>query len=154
MHTFIGFCQRLMRRDTASGDLFAVPQPAAPVPASMDHRATLGHLLGDMMAASGLDRYEIAARASRLAGKEVSKYMLDAYTAESREEFNLPAWLIPALETACDSHAITAWLATARGGRLYVGPDALAAELGRIERQREALTAQARGIKDTLRKTR
>lgn len=141
-------------RDTRTADLFAVPHAAAPVPASMDFRATVAHLLAQMLAESGVDRYEIAARASRLAGKEVSKYMLDAYTAESREEFNLPLWLLPALETACASNVLTAWLAGTRGGRLYVGVDALAAELGRIEQQRDALHTQAAEIKDTLRRVR
>jgi len=39
-----------------------------------------------------------------------------------------------------------------RGGRLYVGADALAAELGRIERQRDALHAQASTIKRRLKR--
>lgn len=144
----------MTRRDTTTADLFAVPRPAAPVPASMDYRATVAHLLAQMLAESGVDRYEIAARASRLAGKDVSKYMLDAYTAESRDEFNLPLWLLPVIESACASHALTAWLASTRGARLYVGVDALAAELGRIEQQRDALHTQASALKDTLRRVR
>lgn len=141
------------RRDTQTPDLFAVPQPAAPVPASMDYRATLAHLIADMLRESGHDRYALAAMTSRLVGKEVSKYMLDAYTAESREEFNLPAYLIPALETACESHAISNWLAGVRGARLMVGRDAVTAEIGRIERQRDELTEQIRAIKARLRRT-
>lgn len=137
-------------RDDRTPDLFAVPVAPGNAPASMDYRATIAHLLAEMIAASGLDRYEIAARASRLAGKDVSKYMLDAYTAESRDEFNLPLWLLPALEEACQSTQLTSWLCATRGGRLYVGADALAAELGRIERQRDALHAQAHTIKQRL----
>ena len=142
----------MSRRDSLTPDLFEVPVAPAALPASMDHRATIAHLLGEMFVASGLDRYEIAARASRYAGKDISKYMLDAYTAESREEFNPPLWLIPAVEAACDSHLLTSWLCTVRGGRLYVGADALAAELGRIERQRDALHAQASTIKRRLKR--
>lgn len=140
-------------RDALTPDLFAVPQPAAPVPASMDFRATVAHLLAEMLAISSMDRYEISARVSRLAGKDVSKYMLDAYTACSREEFNLPAWLVPVVEAVCNDHRVTAWLAGVGGGRLYLGADALAAELGRIEGQRDAMAVQARALKDTLRKT-
>lgn len=139
-----------MHRDERTPDLFEVPVEPAALPASMDHRATIAHLLAEMLAASGHDRYEIAARASRLAGKEVSKYMLDAYTAESRDEFNLPLWLLPAIEAACESHQLTTWLCVARGGRLFIGADALAAELGRIERQRDALHSQASIIKRRL----
>lgn len=144
----------MTRRDRLTTDLFAVPQPAAPVAASMDYRATVAHLLADMLAACGMDRYEVAARASRLAGKDVSKYMLDAYTAPSREEFNLPAWLVPVTEAVCNDHRVTAWLAGVGGGRLYLGADALAAELGRIEQQRDALHDSARVLKDTLRRSR
>lgn len=144
----------MTRRDARTQDLFAVPQPAAPVPASMDYRAVVAHLTTELLHASGLDRYEIAARASRLAGKDVSKYMLDAYTAESRDGFNLPAWLVPVIESVCNDHRITAWIAEVGGGRLYLGADALAAELGRIEGQRDAMALQARALKDTLRKTR
>lgn len=143
----------MSRRDAHTPDLFEVPLAPAPLAASMDHRAAIAHLLADMLAtahAAGLDRYEVAARASRLAAKDVSKYMLDAYTAESREEFNLPLWLLPALEAACGSHRLTSWLCAIRGGRLYVGEDALAAELGRIERQRDALHEQATTIKRRL----
>lgn len=143
----------MSRSDEITPDLFAVPHAAAPIPGSMDYRHDVAHLLAAMLATSGEDRYEIASRASRLAGKDVSKYMLDAYTAESREEFNIPLYLVPALETACASHKLTAWLAELRGGRLYVGADVLAAELGRIERQRQALQGQIRTIKQTLRGT-
>lgn len=144
----------MSRRDVRTPDLFAVPQPVAPVPASMDFRATIAHQVAEMLAASGVDRYEIAARASRLAGKDISKYMLDAYTACSREEFNLPAWLVPVIEAVCNDHRITAWLAGVGGGRLYLGADALAAELGGIEQQRDALQSRARALKDTLRRAR
>jgi len=143
----------MSRRDAITRELFAMPQPAAPAPASMDYRATVAHLLADMFAQSGLDRWEIAARASRLAGKEISKYMLDSYTAESREACNAPAWVIPVLETACNAHLVSNWMAGVRGGRLYIGGDALAAELGRIERQRDELASQARELRDTLRRT-
>lgn len=144
----------MTRRDATTRDLFAVPQPAAPAPASMDYRKTIAQLLAQMFVESGLDRYEIAARASRLAGKEISKYMLDAYTAESRDEYNAPAWVIPVLEAVCDSHQLSNWQAIVRGGRLFIGVDALAAEIGRIERQRDQLADQARSMKHTLRETR
>lgn len=120
----------------------------------MDYRAVVAQLIARMLADSGLSRFAVAAAVSELTGKEVSKYMLDAYTAESRDEFNAPAYLIPAIETACKSHLYANWLAGVRGGRLLIGRDALAAELGRIERQRDELAGQARALKDTLRRSR
>lgn len=123
-------------KDNRTLDLFEVPQPAAPLPGGMDYRAVVAGLIAEVLRASGADRHEIAARCSRLTGKEITKYMLDAYTSEAREEFNPPLWLVPALETACGTHSITNWLVSARGGRLLIGREALTADLGKLERQR------------------
>lgn len=151
--TVAGMNRRAVR-SSGTGDLFEVPQAPAPVPGSMDYRTVVAHLVSKMIAESGLDRFEVAARVSRLVAKDVSKYMLDGYTAESRDEFNAPAYLVPVIELVCDSHVFSNWLAGIRGGRLLVGRDALAAELGRIERQRDELGTQARQLKEQLRRGR
>lgn len=138
------------RADHKSGDLFSAPRPAVELPGAFDHRTVIAHLLASMFAASGLDRYAIAAQASRLAGKDVSKTMLDAYTSEAREEHNAPAWLIPALEAACSSHAFTEWLATQRGGRVLWGDETLHHDLSRLERIREEAEQHIRAIKAAM----
>lgn len=135
------------RPDHQSGDLFAAPRPAVEIAGAFDYRAVIAHLLADMFAASGLDRYAIAANASRLAGKDVSKTMLDAYTSEAREEHNAPAWLIPALEASCSSRAYTEWLAAQRGGRVLWGNETLHHDLSRLERIREQADDHIRAIK-------
>jgi hypothetical protein len=79
--------------DAYSGELFEIPQPPAQVPGSMDFRTTVSELVSTMLAEAhraGMDRYEVAARASRLAGRDVTFNMLNGYTATSREEFNVP----------------------------------------------------------------
>lgn len=147
----------MTRRDRVTVDLFEVPRPAAPVAGSMDYRPVITALVGQMLDAAARhakDRYQVAAEVSRLAGKEVSKYMLDAYSAPSRDEYNIPAWLMPLLESVCETHDYSVWLAGVRGARLSVGADALAAELGRIDRQRDELASQARAIKGQLRRVR
>lgn len=138
-------------RDPLTLDLFVeVPRPAAPTAASMDYRIEVAHQVSLVLKAAAGDRYAVAAEMSRLAGKEVTKLMLDAYSSEARETFNLPFYLVPALETACGSHVLTSWLADKRGARLYVGREALKAELGRLESQREELNSAAREIKRRL----
>lgn len=147
----------MTRRDRVTVDLFEVPRPATPTPGSMDYRPVITALVGQMLdaaARNGKDRYAVAAEVSRMAGKEVSKYMLDAYSAPSRDEYNIPAWLMPLLEAVCETHEYSVWLAGVRGARLSIGRDALAAELGRIDRQRDELGAQAKAIKDQLRRCR
>jgi hypothetical protein len=147
----------MKRRDTATADLFAIPRPAAPVPGSMDYRAHVTALVGEMLrdaAVAGLDRYEVATRASRLAGRDISKAMLDGYTAESREEFNAPLWLAPVLETVCSSTLLAEWHAAQRGGRLLVGAATLDAEIGRLEREREVAGERLRQLKEMRRTVR
>lgn len=139
-----------MRRDRHTGDLFPVPQAAAPVPASMDYRAQVSALVADMLRAADCDRHDLAARCSRLTGTDVSKHMLDAYASEARDTFNLPFWFAPVLESACASHDISNWLAGIRGGRLLVGRDALMAELGKLERMRDEAASMIRGLKKQM----
>lgn len=142
------------RSDGLTGDLFAIPRPAAPIPASMDFRAEVSHLMGDMLArahAGGLDRWEVASRASRLAGRDVSKNMLDGYTAESREEFNVPLWVSPVLEIVCSSTALSEWHGAKVGGQLVVGEATIDAEIGRLEAERDRAAQKIRGLKSLRR---
>lgn len=147
----------MSRRDHHTGDMFAIPRPACADPGAMDYRRAVSGLVAEMLAgaaAAGLDRYEVASRASRLTGKDVSKAMLDGYTAESREEFNVPLWLSPVLETVCSSTLLTAWAAGVRGGQLLVGADTIDAEIGRIERERDTAAERLRQLKDLRRRVR
>lgn len=144
----------MTQRDHQTADLFDAPRPAPEVPCSMDYRATVAHLVAEMLKAAASDRYDIAAQLSRLTGKDISKYMLDAYTSESREEFNLPAWLIGPLEVACKSHAFTHWLAEIRGGRLLVGEQALMHDLARWEQMRDEADENVKALKHRLRRPR
>lgn len=149
--------QSVPRADSLTGDLFAIPRPAAPIEGSMDYRRIVSNLISQMLAdaaASGIDRYEVASRASRLSGKDVSKAMLDGYTAESREEFNAPLWLSPVLETVCSSTVLTDWNADVRGGRFLVGAETLDAEIGRLSQQIDSAHAQLKQLRDLRRRAR
>lgn len=140
----------MRRRDDKTMDMFDVPQPAPQVPASMDYRATVAHLVAEMLKQAEGDRYRIAAEMSRLTGKEVTKAMLDAYTSEARDAWNIPFWLAAALEASCESHALTNWLADVRGGRLYLGRENLEAQLGKLIRAKEETDAQIRKLKKLI----
>ncbi|WP_164273478.1 hypothetical protein [Stenotrophomonas sp. B1-1] len=145
------------RQDALTGDLFAIPRPVAPVDGAMNYRKTVSALVGDMLngaRVAGLDRYEVAAKASRLAGRDVSKAMLDGYTAESRDEFNVPLWLAPVLEVVCDSTQLTEWLADVRGGRFLVGAATLDAEIGRRSREMDIAAAELKQLRELRRRVR
>jgi len=131
-------------------DLFPVPSPAPELPGQMDYRTQVATLVGDVLRGAVGDRFDVAAKMSRLTGKDVSKNMLDAYASDAREDHNLPLYLAPALEVVCESHALTAWLADVRGGRLLIGRDALNAELGKLERARDEAGKRIRQLKTLM----
>ena len=139
-----------MTRHTAASVapcLFDVPEPAPVSAGSQCYRLAVCQLVARMLHDTTKDRFAVAADMSRLCDREVSKYMLDAYASEGREEFNLPAYLLPVLEAACDSYQGTLWLASVRGGRFLVGKEALNAELGRLERLRDEAASKIKDLK-------
>jgi hypothetical protein len=143
------------RSDGHTGDLFQLPQRPIALPGSMDFRSCVSEMISVMLAVAskaGMDRHEVAARASRLSGKDVTKNMLDGYTAPAREEFNCPLWLAPVLETVCASTDLCNWHATVHGGQVLVGAAQLDAEIGRLMREREQADAQLRNLKEIRRR--
>lgn len=137
-------------KDTRTLDIFEVPQPVASLPGSANFGCEVSELVGDILKSCDLDRYEIAARMSRLSGDDVSKNMLDAWASPARTDHNLPFYRAPLLEEVCASHVLTNWLVHQRGGRVAYGRDALNAELGRLERMRDDAARKARELKRML----
>ncbi|MCL2830736.1 MAG: hypothetical protein FWD77_08385 [Betaproteobacteria bacterium] len=136
-------------RDSLTDDMFCVPVPVVETGAlSIGHR--IKALIARKIRESGLSRTFIAARMSELTGAEITKHQLDSWTADSREGWRFPLEYLPALEVALDTHDITAMIADLRGARLVVGRDALDAEIGRLERQRDEATRRIKALKGAV----
>lgn len=112
-----------------------------------DLKATVAQLVAKSLAEFPGDRYAAAAEMSRLSGICVTKSMLDGYTAECRETFNLPAWMVIALELATGTRYLSAYLIDSVGGKAVYGREIQDAELGRLERQRQQLDEQIKAFK-------
>ncbi len=143
------------RPDDFSGDLFTMPSKPVLMPGSMDYRTPVSDLLSNMLsdaARMGVDRHEICARASRLAGFDVTKSMLDGYTSPARDKFNVPLWLGPAIEAACESTALCNWFAGVRGSRVLAGAEILDAEIGRRIREQEKTNRELRELRELRRR--
>ena len=138
-------------RDKLTLDLFQVPQPTPPLAGNVDLDVPLREALTDAIRHADGDRHDIAAEMSRLTGRDISRYMLDAYTADSRPDHNFPFRYAAAFEQATGSFALTNLLAKARGCRVLIGEDALLAELGRIEREEQGLKTQKAALRKFLR---
>lgn len=136
--------------DPLTGDLFEVPMPAASLPGALDYGLAVRRLLVDAIKASEINASQIAARMSELIGHPISEHQLHAWTAPSREGWRFPLEYLPAFEVAAETHALTAWLAATRGGRLLVGREALNAELGRLERLRDEAGRKIKQLKNVM----
>jgi len=121
-------------KDTQTLDLFDFPQADIVIPGESHYAREVSETVSLLLSDSGLkDRYEISAAVSRMAEKDVSKHMLDAYCSSARTDHALPFWLTPILETVCASHRLTDWLVVKRGGRVSYGQDAVDAEIGKLQ---------------------
>lgn len=134
-----------MRRDSVTLDMFEIPYPEPP--ATSDHRLQVCELVARLIKNSRhSDRYAVAAEMSRAGGRDFSKFMLDAWSAESREDHNIPFYAVPALEIACESTELTNWLVNVRGGRALFGREVLAAERGKLEQIKRELASRIKDL--------
>ena len=134
--------------DTLSGDLFEVPQPVNPYAGALACRAQIAHLMSDAL--KGHDRYEVATQMSKLLGREFSKHILDAYTAESRDEHIPPIDTAIAFDMATGGMALLSFYAHKLGARLVVGKENLNWQLGKLETMREDIAKQIKQVKLAL----
>jgi len=98
-----------------------------------------------------LSRYQIAARISELMGRDLSKDMLDKYTADSAEGYRFPAELIPAFCHVTHSTELIELVARSMGG-LFAGPsERREVEIARLRMEKASLEQR---IKELERKDR
>jgi hypothetical protein len=132
-------------------DFFDVPVAPAPIGGSLDYALELRHVLSDALKKSPKSRYQVAAEMSELTGQEITKAMLDAWTAESKTPWRFPFEYAAAFESACETTALQELMCRKRGSRILVGEDVLLAELGRLEKTEAEIALRKRLLKDRLR---
>lgn len=134
--------------DLKTGDLFEVPQAVAPIAGVLSCRAQIANVMSDAL--KGCDRYQVAMQMSKLLGRDISKHMLDAYTAESREEHMPPIDTAIAFDMATEGMSILNFYAQMLGARLVVGRENLNWQLGKLEHMREELAKQIKQVRQAL----
>ena len=82
-----------------------------------------------------LSRWQVAARMSELIGQEITKSMLDSWTAESKEGHRFPAIFLPAFCEAAGCSEPLKLMGRLVGVFILPGPEALRAEIQRIEEE-------------------
>ncbi|MHB1183360.1 MAG: hypothetical protein ACYC4A_01490 [Desulfobulbia bacterium] len=91
-----------------------------------------------------LSRWEIAGRMSHLLGQEISKYQIDAWTAESKDGHRMPAEHLPAFCLVTADHGPLRILAETAGLFALPGPDALRSEIRRLQEEAKKINQERR----------
>lgn len=137
--------------DTRTIDLFDVPSAPVLSGGSLDYSTELRYALSDALKKTPLSRYEIAARMSELTGQDISKSMLDAWTAESKTPWRFPFEYAAAFEAACDTVCLQELLGRKRGCRVLIGEDALLAEMGKLQQAKTDLAEREKALRQRMR---
>lgn len=136
-------------KDLRTADMFElIPQPASQNAGSLACRVEIANSMSTAL--KGLDRYDVAAKMSRLLGRDISKFMLDAYTAESREEHIPPFDTAIAFDIATGTQTLLSLSATKQGARVLVGKEVINAEIGKLQQLRDDAAEQIKELKKVL----
>lgn len=94
----------------------------------------------------GLKRYEIAGRMSEYLGMEITESMLNAYTAESKEGYRMPAEYFPIFCKITKDYTMLDILVSASGGRMVKSDEIYLLELGRLSQAEKAIQKKKRQL--------
>lgn len=133
-----------------TADLFDIPCAAPASAGSISYSREIAAAMSAALKHCQADRIEVAARMTRLMGREITLSMLNAYTAESRADHNVSLERAIAFDAATDGYALLHFFAAKRGCRVMVGEDALLAELGQIDRTEQQLRERKAALKAYL----
>lgn len=104
-------------------------------PGSFDIDSQFRAAISEALKGCPLSRYQVAARMSELVGSEITKAMLDSWTAESKEGHRFPAIFLPAFCEATGCSEPLKLMGRLVGVFILPGPEALRAEIQRIEEE-------------------
>lgn len=124
--------------------------PAEPAPGSFDMSSAIRRGISEAVRRSGLKRWEIAGRMSELLGVEVTESMLNAWSAESREDRRFPAEYLAAFCYVTGDRDLVREIARKMQCWLLESEEAVMAELGRINWRRQQLAAREKQVKQYL----
>ncbi|HPN08364.1 MAG TPA: hypothetical protein PLU95_03600 [Syntrophales bacterium] len=137
------------RIDTSQLSLFDTlksyqSQPEKKPAGSFDIDRTFREAISEALKRCPRSRWEVAGRMSELTGQEITKSMLDSYTAESKEQHRFPAIFLPAFCEAVGCSEPLKLLGRLVGVFVLPGPEALRAEIQRIEEEIAKKSAEKR----------
>lgn len=111
---------------------------------SLDIDRQFREAISQALKACPLSRWQVAARMSEMTGQDITKAMLDSWTAESKEGHRFPAIFLPAFCDAAGCNDPLIFLGKSIGVFVLPGPEALRAEIQRIEEEINKKQAEKR----------
>ena len=97
-----------------------------------------------------LSRYEVASKMSELVGMEITKSMLDSWTAESKEYHRFPSEYLPAFCAVTGHKEPLRLMARTIKCYLLEGKEALMAEIGQIDQVKRELAKREKAVRNLL----
>jgi hypothetical protein len=138
------------RLDTRQSTLFDIVQafhqdgPAQKSEGSFNIDRQFRELVSEALRRCPLSRYEVAGIMSKLTDTDITKSMIDSWTAESKVQNRFPAVFLPAFCEAVGWSEPLKMLGSLIGVFVLPGPEALRAEIRRIEEEISAKQAERR----------
>jgi len=110
-------------------------QSTHPPHGSLDVDAEFRAAISSDIKSCPLSRYQIAARMSELVGQEITESMLYNWTADAHEKHRFPCQFLPAFVIATGGRMAFECLSRRSGLFALPGPEALRAEIQRIDEE-------------------
>ena len=103
------------------------------------------------MQQDGRSRPELAGAMTSLLGEDISRFMLDAYASEAREQHNIPASRFFGLIAVTGGYDVLDACTRRIGASVLIGEEINTARLGHIDRQIATLQAEKKRIQTVAR---
>lgn len=103
---------------------------------------------------SGLKRYAIAGQMTEHLGMEITESMLNAYTAESKADYRMPAEYIPIFCRITKDYTVLEILVAASGSRMVKSEEIYFLEMGRLQQAEKAIQKKHRQLQAEYKKLR
>lgn len=139
-----------MKRDPLQMDFFS--EPTFPVRAPVQqidldrYRARMKRAMARAIRECQFDRPTIAARMSLYLGVNITKAMLDAWTAESKRAHDMTIPRFAAFVHATEAPWLWDEAAAMQGVTMLVGKEAVLAELGLLQQEKQRVTREMKAL--------
>lgn len=137
-------CKQLSLLDVLKKETKKTKFEGEPISGSLNMQIKLRQALNDAIRKCPLSRWQIAGKISELVDHEVSKYMIDSWTSESKEGHRFPAEYLPAFCHVTGTIKPLQILGETIDAFTMPGPEALRAEIQKLDEEEKKIRAEKR----------